>query len=159
MWVSGPPEVHHELLGLFSIEQQVVGVAPLSQTIQLLPVVSLLFLMRPITVVSSVNSRIETVDWFAVMGEKRKGLVTQPCGAPVFMVMADEQRSSSRTCRGRLVRKSSHLCPVKGGGSLGINVQFHLCSGCEGVLSLGLWSSSVGGCCCSVPPPVEKQQS
>lgn len=31
MWVSVPPEVHDELLGLLGVEQQVVGVAPLSR--------------------------------------------------------------------------------------------------------------------------------
>ena len=38
MWVSIPPVVHDELLGLLGVKQQVVCVAPLSQTIHLLPV-------------------------------------------------------------------------------------------------------------------------
>ena len=54
MGVSIPPEVHDELFCFVDVEQQVVVVALRSQAIHLLPILRL-FLMRPITVVSSTN--------------------------------------------------------------------------------------------------------
>ena len=73
VWVSVPPEVHDELLGLLSVEQQVVGVAPLSQTIHLLPVGGLIVVFDEANhrgVVCKLNDGIGTIDRFAVMGEE-----------------------------------------------------------------------------------------
>ena len=73
VWVSVSPEVHDELLGLLSLEQQVVAVAPLSQTIHLLPVGGLIVVFDEADhrgVVCKLNDGIGTIDRFAVMGEE-----------------------------------------------------------------------------------------
>ena len=72
-WVSIPPEVHHELLGLLGIEQQVVGVAPLSQTSHLLPVGGLITVFVEADhcgVICKLNDGVGTIDRSAVVGEE-----------------------------------------------------------------------------------------
>lgn len=68
-----PPVVHDELLGLLSVKQQVVSVAPLSQTIHFLPVSGLIVVTDEANhrgVICKLNDGVRTTGRSAVVGEE-----------------------------------------------------------------------------------------
>ena len=73
MWVSVPPEVHDELLGLLGVQLQVVFVTPLSQTVHLLPVGGLIVVSDEADhrgVVCKLDDGVGAMDRSAVVGEE-----------------------------------------------------------------------------------------
>lgn len=73
MWVSIPPEVPDELIGVLCVEQQVVGISLLRQTIHLLPVGALIAVFGEANhcgVTCRLNDGVETMNRLAVMAEE-----------------------------------------------------------------------------------------
>ena len=107
------PVVHDQLLRFIDVEGEVIFLAPLSQGTHLLPVGSSLLVIRPNTVVSSVNLVIELETCETIQSwvnrEYRKGLSTYPCWAPMLRISVVEVLLPTFSTWGRPARKSGGL--------------------------------------------------